>query len=183
MQPTHNTLPEPIRIQSVELLNKHLAAAIDLHAQIKQAHWNVRGPGFIAIHELFDKVANEVEEFSDQLAERTGALGGTANGTIQEAVKHSFLIPYSLGIADELKHVFAILAVLAAFGDSTRKASAQATAFGDANTADLFTEIGRAVDQEQWFIESHIPPAAPTQQVAGHQATGEHLANAVAALK
>lgn len=50
MQPTRNTLSENIRAQSIGLLNKHLVAAIDLQAQVKQAHWNVRGPGFIAIH-------------------------------------------------------------------------------------------------------------------------------------
>jgi len=74
MQPTHNTLSESIRAQSVELLNKHLAAAIDLHAQVKQAHWNMRGPGFIAVHELFDKVSEEVENYSDLIAERGGGL-------------------------------------------------------------------------------------------------------------
>ena len=80
MQRTHNTLPEEIRTQSVKLLNQHLAAAIDLHAQMKQAHWNVRGPGFIAIHELFDKVSQDVENYSDMLAERAGGLGGTYGG-------------------------------------------------------------------------------------------------------
>ena len=80
MQTTHNTLSENIRAQSVELLNKNLAAAIDLHAQVKQAHWNVRGPGFLSIHELFDKVSEQVEKFSDMLAERAGGLGGTAFG-------------------------------------------------------------------------------------------------------
>ena len=118
MQKTHNTLAEEIRIQSVELLNLHLAAAIDLHAQMKQAHWNVRGPGFIAIHELFDKVSVQVEDFSDLIAERAGGLGGTANGTIQVATKQSYLIPYPLGIADEMQHLFAVSGALAAFGGS-----------------------------------------------------------------
>ena len=94
MHPTHNTLSENIRAQSVELLNKHLAAAIDLHAQVKQAHWNVRGPSFIAIHELFDKVSGEVENYSDLIAERAGGLGGTAYGTVQVAAERSFLVPY-----------------------------------------------------------------------------------------
>ncbi len=131
MQPTHNTLTEAIRLQSIELLNKHLAAAIDLHAQAKQAHWNVRGPGFIAIHELFDKVSEDVENFSDMLAERAGGLGGTAHGTIQAAAARSFLIPYDLGIADENSHVFAVSAALAAFGQSARDAIGIATAYGD----------------------------------------------------
>jgi starvation-inducible DNA-binding protein len=158
MHKTHNTLPETIRIQSVELLNLHLAAAIDLHAQMKQAHWNVRGPGFIAIHELFDRVSTAVEAYSDLIAERAGGLGGTANGTIQVAVKHSFLLPYPLGIADELQHLFAVSGALAAFGESIRAAIEKSTAIDDPTTADLFTEISRGVDQQLWFVESHLMP-------------------------
>src|SRR5260370_24685732 len=92
-----NSLPEQIRSRSVALLNRHLAAAIDLHAQVKQAHWNVRGPNFIAIHELFDKVADVVEEYSDKIAERAGTLSGAAAGTVQTAAHQSFLEPYRLG--------------------------------------------------------------------------------------
>jgi len=91
MYKTANTLPEQIRSRSVALLNRHLAAAIDLHAQVKQAHWNVRGPTFITIHELFDKIADVVEEYSDKIAERAGTLGGTAEGTVQIAAERSFL--------------------------------------------------------------------------------------------
>lgn len=158
MQPTHNTLSENIRAQSVELLNKHLAAAIDLHAQMKQAHWNVRGPNFIAIHELFDKVSVEVENYSDLIAERARGLGGAAQGTVQMAANRSFLVPYPLDIGDEQQHTFAVSGTLAAFGQSVREAIAHATTFGDANTADLFTEISRGIDQQLWFVESHIAP-------------------------
>jgi starvation-inducible DNA-binding protein len=158
MQKTHNTLPEEIRIQSVELLNKHLAAAIDLHAQMKQAHWNVRGPGFIAIHELFDRVSTAVEDYSDMLAERAAGLGGTANGTVQVAAERSFLIPYPLGVADELKHLFAVSGALAAFGGSVIEAIAKSTEIEDATTADLFTEISRGIDQQLYFVESHLAP-------------------------
>ena len=165
MQSTHNTLPEPIRRQSIELLNKHLAAAVDLHGQVKQAHWNVRGPGFIAIHKLFDKVSEAVEDFSDQLAERAGGLGGTAQGTVQTAAERSFLIPYPHGVADEKSHVFAVASSLAAFGQSARDAIDQATKSGDIATADLFTEIVRGIDQQLWFVESHIAPKAETSAV------------------
>jgi starvation-inducible DNA-binding protein len=158
MHKTHNTLPEEIRIQSVELLNLHLAAAIDLHAQTKQAHWNVRGPGFIAIHELFDRVSTEVEGFSDLIAERAAGLGGTANGTIQTAAKQSYLIAYPLGVADELQHLFAISGALAAFGGAIHEAIGKSAAIEDATTADLFTEISRGVDQQLWFVESHLAP-------------------------
>ena len=158
MQPTHSTLSENIRGQSVQLLNKHLAAAIDLHGQVKQAHWNVRGSGFIAIHELFDKVATVVEDYSDMIAERAGALGGAAEGTVQVAAEQSFLIPYPLRIADCNKHIFAVSSALAAFGQSMRDAIAQATGYADADTADLFTEVSRGIDHQLWFVESHRPP-------------------------
>lgn len=158
MHPTHNTLSANVRAQSVEVLNKHLAAAIDLHAQMKQAHWNVRGPGFFAIHELFDKVAEAVEDYSDQIAERAGGLGGEAHGTVQTAAKHSFLLPKALGIADVEQHAFAAAGSLAAFGESVREAIGQVTTFGDLATADLLTEISRGVDQQLWFVESHTAP-------------------------
>jgi starvation-inducible DNA-binding protein len=175
---THHSMPEAIRSQLVVLLNNHLAAAIDLHAQVKQAHWNVRGPGFFLIHDLFAKVSSEVEEFSDQLAGRVGGLGGAALGTVQVAANKSFLAPYSLGIADEHSHVFAISGALAAFGRSVQRASAQATALGDPETADVFRQISRAVDLEMCFVESHIAPVSKTPRVPS-----EHLKNAVAALK
>jgi starvation-inducible DNA-binding protein len=146
MHQTHNTLSENIRTQSVAALNKHLAAAIDLHGQIKQAHWNVRGPTFIAIHRLFDEVAETALEASDLLAERAAALGGTAEGTVQVATAKSFLVPYELGVADEAKHVFAVSAALAAFGQSIRDAAGVSTTQGDTTTADLFTEISRGID-------------------------------------
>jgi starvation-inducible DNA-binding protein len=158
MHPTHNTLSENIRTQSVELLNKHLAAAIDLHGQLKQAHWNVRGPSFIGVHELFDKVAGEAESYSDAIAERAAGLGGVAEGTIQVAVERSFLIPYPLRIADENQHIFAVAATLAAFGQSARDAIGQSETLGDSDTADLFTEVSRGVDHQLWLVESHMAP-------------------------
>jgi starvation-inducible DNA-binding protein len=158
MRFTHNTLPEAIRAQSIELLNKHLAAAIDLHAQIKQAHWNVRGSGFFAVHKLFDTVSDVADAVSDQLAERAGGLGGTAHGTIQVAAERSFLIPYPHGIANVQDHIFAVAGSLAAFGQSAREAIGLAAATGDADTADLFTEISRRIDEQLWFVESNREP-------------------------
>lgn len=159
MQSTHNTLSENIRAQSVELLNRNLAASIDLHAQAKQAHWNVRGPGFIALHTLFDTVAEQIETCSDLMAERAGGLGGTAHGTVQVAARRSFLVPYAHGIADGETHVFALAGSLAAFGQSAREAISLAAGFGDADTADLFTEVSRKVDSQLWFVESHRSPS------------------------
>jgi starvation-inducible DNA-binding protein len=156
MHPTHNTLSENVRTRSVELLNRHLAAAIDLRAQVKQAHWNVRGPGFIGIHRLFDEVAIAVAEYTDMIAERVGGLGGAALGTVQTATRSSFLIPYPHDIGDEQQHAFAVAGSLAAFGQSVRGACEQAGGFGDTDTADMLTEISRGIGQQLWLVESHI---------------------------
>jgi starvation-inducible DNA-binding protein len=158
MQKTANTLSKNIRAKSAAVLNRHLAAAIDLHAQVKQAHWNVRGATFIAVHELFDKVADAVEGYSDTIAERAGSLGGTAEGTIQIAVEHSLLQRYRLGIADAGAHIAAVAAALATFGESVRNAIDETASFGDADTSDVFTEISRGVDQQLWLVESHREP-------------------------
>ena len=160
MQQTHNTLAKTIREQSVEILNLHLAAAIALHAQVKHAHWNVRGPGFLAVHELFDTTAEAVEGYTDKLAERAGNLGGTAEGRLPVVVERSFLVPYPLGIADLAQHIFAVAAALAAFAQSARDAIDRTDRIGDKATADLFTEIVRGLDQDLWFVESHQPPKA-----------------------
>jgi starvation-inducible DNA-binding protein len=158
MHQTRNTLSANIRAESVELLNKQLASAIDLHGQIKQAHWNVRGPNFIALHGLFDKCAEEAETYSDLIAERARGLGGEAEGTVQRAAQLSNLLAYSLGVADGEQHVFAVCGALAAFGESAREAIGRAAGYGDAATADLFTEISRNVDQQLWLVESHDAP-------------------------
>ncbi len=155
MHPTRNTLPTEIRARSIALLNLHLASAIDLHGQTKQAHWNVRGPGFIAVHQLFDTVSGAVEGYSDLLAERVGGLGGEAHGTVQAAAAKSILPPYVLGVADAKSHIFSVASALAGFGQSVREAADKAQGYGDATTSDIFTELSRGVDQQLWLVESH----------------------------
>lgn len=155
MHYTHNTLSENIRAQSVELLNRHLAAAIDLHSQVKQAHWNVRGSAFSAVHELFDNAAVEVETYSDLIAERAAALGGTAYGTVHMAAERSFLLPYPLGVAEAGQHIFAVSQAVSAFGQSAREAIGLSSTYGDPATADLFTQVTRGIDRQLWLIESH----------------------------
>ena len=153
MQPMHNTMSENVRTQSVELLNKHLTAAIDLHDRMALAHWNVRGQGFIAIHELFDKVSMVVKYYSDLIADRSDGLDGAASGSFRNAAERG-----SPDFADEHRHVFAVSGMLAAFGRSAQDAAAQATEIGDTDTASLFDEISRGIDNQLWFVESHIAP-------------------------
>lgn len=153
---TKNSLPQSIRTQSVELLNRNLALAIDLERQAKQAHWNVKGPNFIALHELFDKVAESAGEFTDLLAERATALGGTAEGRLHAVVENSSLPRYPSDIVSEREHVDALSTALAVFGKSAREAIEEAERFEDADTADVFTEISRETDKQLWLVEAHL---------------------------
>ena len=157
---TQNNLSPKTRQAVIELLNQHLADILDLGMQAKQAHWNVKGPSFIALHELFDKVADELESASDEIAERLVALGGVANGTVQVVAKQTSLKSYPLDIASGSEHVAAIGGALAAFGASVRAAIDKATALGDAGTADLYTGISRDVDKLLWMVEAHAQAAS-----------------------
>jgi starvation-inducible DNA-binding protein len=152
---TKNDLPEKTRRKMVELLNQQLADALDLQLQAKQAHWNVEGPGFIALHELFDKVEGEVEEFADDIAERATALGGVALGTARVAAKNSHLREYPHDIHTGREHVKALAGALSVFGKYSRGAIDSAFHAGDADTADLFTEVSRGTDKLLWFVEAH----------------------------
>src|SRR5882724_4155990 len=155
INPTQNTLREPIRRPMIALLNQQLADVLDLGLQAKQAHWNVKGPHFIGLHELFDKVAEQLEEFTDDVAERAVELGGTALGTIQIVSKQSRLPAYPLDLASGRKHVEALSNALAKLGATTREVIDTAAKGGDADTADLFTEVSRGVDKLLWLVEAH----------------------------
>ena len=152
---TQNNLPEPIRRKSIDLLNQHLADVLDLGLQAKQAHWNVKGPNFIALHELFDEVVKEVVDYADDIAERAVELGGTALGTARIAAKTSRLSEYPLDIDSGREHIAALSRVIATFGKSARAGIDAANALGDADTADLFTEVSRGVDKLLWKVEAH----------------------------
>ena len=153
---TRNDLPASTRTRSIELLNARLADAIDLGTQTKHAHWNVKGPNFIALHELFDKIAESVEDQIDTIAERVTALGGTAHGTLASVARGTSLKAYPEDISDGLTHVDALSSVLADFGRKVRGAIDESAKFGDAGTSDLFTGISRETDKNLWFLEAHL---------------------------
>ena len=119
---TKNDLPEATCVKAFELLNARLADCIDLQTQTKQAHWNVKGPNFIALHELFDKINEDVEDYVDDIAERAVQLGGVAEGTARMVAEASSLAEYPAKTVDGRSHVEALSSALAAFGKAVRKA-------------------------------------------------------------
>lgn len=152
---TRNSLPEKIRIEITALLQERLTESIDLMMQAKQAHWNVKGHNFIALHELFDKVYTDTGTYVDLIAERIVQLGGIAQGTVRVAAKKSSLPEYPLDITSGKKHVAELAHAIAFYGELIRKAITTSTQLKDADTADIFTQVSRGSDMNLWFVEAH----------------------------
>jgi starvation-inducible DNA-binding protein len=155
MIPTKNDLKSNTRKVSIELLNARLADAIDLALITKQAHWNIKGPQFIAIHEMLDGFRTELDGHVDTIAERAVQLGGTAFGTSQVVAQKTTLKPYPTDIHKTKDHLAALIEHYATVAKSVRAAIDEADEAGDADTADIFTGYSRALDKSLWFLEAH----------------------------
>ena len=155
MYDTKSDLARDTRVEVIALLNQRLAEAIDLQTQCKQAHWNVKGPTFIALHKLFDEITEDVEGYVDEIAERVVQLGGIAEGTVGAVEERSKLPDYPLGLSTGAEHVAALSDALAAFGRAVRIGIEEMNELEDAGTADLLTGISRGVDKWLWFVEAH----------------------------
>jgi starvation-inducible DNA-binding protein len=154
-RPTHHDLSKEVRQAMVNLLQQHLADTLDLALQVKQAHWTVRGPQFLQLHELFDTLNSELLGNGDDLAERITALGGVPQGTIRQVSQQSTLPEYPI-LADGADHVKELVSRYAQLAKATRKAIDVASEKGDVGTADLFTGISRNLDKRLWFLEAHV---------------------------
>jgi starvation-inducible DNA-binding protein len=144
------------RQQMISILNAQLADTFDLVSLIKQAHWNVKGPQFIALHKLFDELAGSMLEYVDLIAERVTALGGTAMGTVRMAATASRLAPYPADLVQDMATVRFLADQMAALAASTRAAADQAENLRDMATNDLFIEVVRDLDKWLWFLEAHL---------------------------
>lgn len=156
LYPSHIDIPANVRSQVVELLNQTLATTSDLKSQVKQAHWNVKGADFYQLHEMFDEIAGEVEEYIDMFAERITALAGYACGTVRMAAANSILPEYPTDILDGMEHVTALVERFAAYAKHLREGIKKADELDDQDTNDLYVEVSRTIDKRLWFLEAHI---------------------------
>ena len=158
MLETHNDLSAETREEMISLLNQELADMSDLYSQTKQAHWNVKGEQFIALHKLFDEFAEALEGYIDEIAERAVQLGGTAMGTNRMSAANSRLEEYPTKTMDSMGHVEALIERYAMVAASARAAIAAAEEQEDMGTVDLFSEISLGMDKWLWFLEAHVQP-------------------------
>ncbi|MGY6529638.1 MAG: DNA starvation/stationary phase protection protein Dps [Cyanobacterium sp.] len=153
---TRLDLSEEVREKVATLLNQTLATTLDLKTHTKQAHWNVKGKDFYQLHNFFDEMAGELEGYVDMVAERVTALAAVALGTAKVAATNSVLEEYPLTAVTGEEHLKALADRYAAYGAHLRKAIDVTDGLGDADTADLYTEISRTIDMRLWFIEAHL---------------------------
>jgi starvation-inducible DNA-binding protein len=152
MHPVAHSLPEPLRTKLSERLNLRLADLIDLQAQYRLAHWNVRGPHFIALHELFGSLAGELDGAIDDVAERIAQLGGEAEGSLQVVVQRTGIPEASAG---QIASIDRLTVAASGVASRVRTDIDDVAYLGDALTADLLTGIGRLLDKQVWFLDSH----------------------------
>jgi starvation-inducible DNA-binding protein len=153
---TSINIPESKRSAIIEILNARLADTTDLKTQTKHAHWNVKGPQFFQLHELFDSIAPHFDDYSDLIAERIAQLGGIANGTLREAAEASSIPEYDLSAVSGTEHVKALVKNISRFASLVREAIDQTDELEDKDSADIFTEVSRQVDKDLWFLEAHL---------------------------
>ena len=156
MHATRNDLKSNARKASIEILNARLVEAIDLALLTKQAHWNIKGPRFIALHEMLDGFRADLDVHVDTIAERAVQLGGTALGTSQVVADTSPLPAYPTDISTPKDHLNALIDRYAAAAAAARKAIDESDNAGDADSADILTAYSRSLDKSLWFLEAHI---------------------------
>jgi starvation-inducible DNA-binding protein len=155
MFPTAISLNEKTRFEVCKLLQQLLSEATDLHQQMKFAHWNVRGLNFMPLHELFDKIAGDLDGISDDLAERIAQLGGRPDATIAKVAEQSELVSYPTDATSPTQHIEAVIASLGDFTNACRDCIEAADDLDDAVTSDLLTQITGKLDKQLWFVEAH----------------------------
>lgn len=159
---TNNDLKNNAKAASMEVLQARLADGIDLGLVTKQAHWNLKGPQFIGIHLMLDKFRAEQDEWVDMMAERITQLGGTARGTVQEVATGTALPPYPTDIYAIADHLHALIERYAACANAVRQNIEDTDEAGDADTADILTEVSRGLDKQLWFLEAHTQEPSGT---------------------
>ena len=168
---TRNDTKSNAKRVSLDTLQARLADGIDLALVTKQAHWNLKGPQFIGVHEMLDGFRDEMDDYNDKVAERITQLGGTARGTVQAVAKETGLAPYPLDTYAVADHLAALIDRYAVYANAVRQNIEDTDDAGDAGTADLFTEVSRGLDKALWFLEAHVQE--PTGQLRDGDGAGK----------
>lgn len=152
--PSRNDLNDNAKKTSVEVLGGVLADSIDLYNMTRHAHWNVKGPQFLSLHELFEQFYTQLATDIDDVAERLVTLGGTAMGVSQAIPGTTRLPPYPAEIRQGQEHLVQLLQRYGRVAKALREGIDATDEAGDADTADLLTGLSRNIDKAVWMMEA-----------------------------
>jgi starvation-inducible DNA-binding protein len=156
LHPTRIDIPPEIRMYLITMLNQTLACTVDLRSQVKQASWNVKGKEFSQLQTLFGTIATELDTYADLMAERLVVLGGVALGTARTAATQSTLQEYPGDIAAGDAHALALVERLACYAAAIRADIAHAKDVEDANTASIYIDISRGIENRLGALDAHL---------------------------
>lgn len=152
--PSH--LSETARKAVADTLNERLSDGLDLHSQIKVAHWNIKGPGFAALHPLFETFALGLAAHNDAIAERAVTLGGRAYGTARHVASHSKIAEYPQETTRDLEHVKLLAERIEQYLDQVRASRKIAEENADTDSVDLLTAVVTEFEKHAWFLRASL---------------------------
>ena len=156
MYKSPSRLPEEARSAVTHSLNARLADGLDLHSQIKVAHWNIKGPQFAALHPLFETFAVSLASHNDSIAERAVTLGGRAYGTARHVAERSRLPEYPQETSRDLDHVKLLAERIETYLEGVRESRAVGEQHGDTDSVDLLTGIATEFEKHAWFLRASL---------------------------
>jgi starvation-inducible DNA-binding protein len=156
MYKSPSPLSESARKEIAVSLNARLADGLDLHSQIKVAHWNIKGPNFAALHPLFETFAIGLAAHNDALAERAVTLGAQVYGTARAVAKASTLPEYPPETKKDLEHVKLLAERIDSYLEGVRASRDVADKLEDQDTVDLLTGIIVEFEKHAWFLRASL---------------------------
>ncbi len=149
-------LPEKVRRKIASSLNERLVDGLDLHSQIKVAHWNIRGPLYATLHPLFETFAVSLATHNDSIAERAVTLGSSVSGTARYVAKHSALQDYPAGTTKDLDHVRLLADRIEKYLVGLRQTRDLGEKEDDVDSVDLLTSIITEFEKHVWFLRATL---------------------------
>jgi starvation-inducible DNA-binding protein len=156
MYKSPSRLSEQARQKVSETLNARLVDGLDLHSQIKVAHWNIKGPQFAAMHPLFEEFAVGLATHNDNVAERAVTLGARVYGTVRHVAQKSRLPEYPQETSKDTEHVKLLAERIETYLEGLRESRAIADEQKDTDSVDLLTAIITDFEKHGWFLRASL---------------------------
>ena len=146
-------LDSDIRRSVVEILNNTLANEAVLTVKTRSAHWNVSGSGFFELHILFDSQYKQLNDISDEIAERARMLGGIAIGSLQEFINYTRVDEQPGVVPDILRLIADHEATIRFLREDAKKCTEE---YEDEGTFELLVSVMRLHEKMAWMLRSYI---------------------------